>query len=79
MSFDVVIIRNRDQARVTYVDGGNWTAGAQFRWTEGNEACDCNRRGYFLRAQGDPDPDYGECGHTDFSVILPTEPPAADE
>ena len=71
MSFEVTIIRNSDGARVTYVDSDTWDEGAEYRWTEGNQACDCNRRGFFLLMQGDPDPDYGECGHTEFSVILP--------
>lgn len=71
MSFEVVIIRNSDGTRVTHTDSGDWDEGAQFRWTEGNEACDCNRRGLFLRAQGETDPDYGPCGNTEFSVELP--------
>jgi hypothetical protein len=75
MSFEVVIIRNSDGKRVTYVDTDDWTVGAEFRWTEGNQACDCNRRGYFLFLEGDPDPDYGQCGDTEFSVILPKEKP----
>lgn len=44
------------------------TYGPEYRWTEGNDACDCNRRNYLLRALGelgptesiDPDP----CGDT---------------
>lgn len=71
MSFEVIIIRNSDGARVTYVDTDEWGEVAEYRWTEGNQACDCNRRGFFLHAMGDPDPDYGECGDTEFSVILP--------
>lgn len=79
MSFEVIIIRNSDGARVTHTDSDGWSTGAQFRWTEGNQACDCNRRGAFLRAQGDPDPDFGACGDTAFSVILPPEQPSDDE
>jgi hypothetical protein len=75
MPFDVIIIRNSDGERVTYTDAGEWDTGGEYRWTEGNQACDCNRRGYFLHLLGDPDPDYGECGSTAFSVILPQEPP----
>ena len=71
MSFEVVIIRNSDGARVTVTDSDDWGPGAQFRWTEGNQSCDCNRRGDFLYALGNFDPDYGDCGHTEFSVILP--------
>lgn len=75
MSFNVIIIRNSDGTHVTYTDTGDWTEGAQYRWTEGNQSCDCSRRGDFLLMQGDPDPDHGECGNTAFSVILPKEPP----
>jgi hypothetical protein len=71
MSFEVIIIRNSDGTRITHVDSDTWDVGAEFRWTEGNESCDCNRRGFFLSAQGDPDPDFGECGDGGFSVILP--------
>lgn len=78
MSFQVIIIRKSDGARVTWTDDDDWTMGAEFRWTEGNQACDCNRRGFFALAQGEKDPDYGACGSTEFSVILPTEPPKED-
>ncbi len=71
MSFEVTIIRKSDGARAIYVDTDTWDVGAEYRWTEGNQACDCNRRGHFLFAQGDTDPDYGECGNGEFSVILP--------
>jgi hypothetical protein len=71
VSFEVIIIRNSDGARVTYTEDGIWDAGAEYRWTEGNESCDCNRRGNFLFARGDLDPDFGDCGDTEFSVILP--------
>ena len=72
MSFQVTIIRNSDNARVLYTDSDEWGEGAEYRWTEGNQSCDCNRRGLFLALMGDKDPDYGACGNTDFSVILPT-------
>ena len=71
MSFKVIIIRNVDGARAEWTENDEWNEGSEYRWTEGNESCDCNRRGLFALAHGEKDPDYGECGDTAFSVILP--------
>lgn len=38
--------------------------GAEFRWTEGNDSCDCNRRLYMARTLGEPDPHPSPCGST---------------
>lgn len=74
MSFEVTIIRNSDGKSVTHIEHDDWDHGSQFRWVEGNEACDCNRRVLFLIACGETDPDHGPCGDSDFSVILPKSP-----
>lgn len=71
MSFVVTIVRKADGHSVQCTDEDDWDEGSEFRWTEGNQACDCNRRGAFALAMGEPDPDYGECGDTDFFVVLP--------
>lgn len=71
MSFEVTIIRNSDGQQIVWSEDDDWNEGSEYRWTEGNQACDCNRRGLFLLACGEDDPDYGDCGNTEFSVILP--------
>jgi len=71
MTFEVTIISRSDGEKAVISEPGDWDEGAEFRWTEGNEACDCNRRGLFLAARGDPNPDFAPCGDTAFEVILP--------
>jgi hypothetical protein len=88
MSFEVTIIRNSDGARVVVSDDGDFDELSEFRWTEGNQACDCNRARRFAEAHGDPDPwpectcgkapaqcacQKPPCGDTLFSVILPAK------
>jgi hypothetical protein len=52
-----------------------WDEGSYFMWEEGNYACDCNRRLFFLRGQGiDADvDDAGECGDSQFKVCARDE------
>jgi hypothetical protein len=43
-------------------------AGIEFMWTEGNYACDCNRRLFIARELGEPEPAVdAPCGH---SIVL---------
>ena len=44
---------------------------ADFVWSEGNYACDCNRRIFFHG--GKMDPHLNPCGSTEFSVRLRDE------
>jgi hypothetical protein len=56
---------------------GAWTDATRFGWTEGNFACDCNRGGEFLRADGvdtdemDDEEDEARlpCGHSRYSAV----------
>ena len=49
---------------------GEENAPCTYIWEKGNFECDCNRRGFFKRAGGDDDLDFGECGSGEFSVNL---------
>lgn len=49
-SYDVVIRRNVDGKVRKHHEDSSWTS--DFMWTEGNYACDCNRRLFFDRADG---------------------------
>lgn len=51
-------VEHREDLDEKYVDG------QEFMWTEGNYACDCNKRLVMGRALGESDPDAGQCGDT---------------
>lgn len=74
MPFQVTIIRTSDGARAVYTDPGDWGEGAEFRWTEGNQACDCNRHSMFHEARGEDWDDVG-CSDGRYSVELPQPTP----
>lgn len=42
---------------------------AEYLWTEGNWACDCNRALAFARAAGEPDPEPRPCGSVAFRAV----------
>jgi hypothetical protein len=71
MSFKVIITRIADGKSVEITDNDSWDEGSEFRWNEGNQACDCNRRLDFARAFKEPEPDINPCGEGAFTVILP--------
>lgn len=49
---------------------GDEPAGTEFIWTEGNYACDCNRKAFFDAAMGDPSDAIGNpCGHGAFELM----------
>lgn len=76
MSFEVTIIRNSDGEQATYIENGDWSEFAEFRWTEGNESCDCNRAALFALARGEETEHAVDlpCGDNKYSVILPPTP-----
>lgn len=41
---------------------------ADYMWSEGNYACDCNRSLFFARANGEEDPADPRCGDAAYSV-----------
>jgi hypothetical protein len=51
-----------------YVRDGDWQESIVYMWDEGNYCCDCNRQMYFLKASGEADPEFGECGFTAYKV-----------
>ena len=72
MSFKVTLVRKGDGVKVELTEGGSWDGGAEFRWTEGNESCDCVRARLFAFARGEEasSPDV-PCGHSLFEAVLP--------
>lgn len=71
MSYVVGIIRIADGATRTVEMPGEWDEGADYLWTEGNYACDCNRGLFFDRAiEPEATTDHA-CGNTSYRARLP--------
>lgn len=71
MAYKIVIRRNSDDR--IHVCPGFLGKFSEFWWSEGNGACDCNRKVIFDRVS-DPespryDPDIYPCGETEYSVL----------
>lgn len=47
MNIEVRLTRVSDGEQVTFTEKCNSLEGAEFRWKEGNESCDCVRSSYF--------------------------------
>lgn len=46
---------------------------ADYIWSEGNYACDCNRSLFFQRAGGVVAPESGQCGSDAYSICVKTQ------
>lgn len=52
----VVLQRKSDGMVRLYPVEDKWSELTEFMWSEGNYACDCNRKLFFARTAGEPDP-----------------------
>lgn len=43
---------------------------ADYIWSEGNYACNCNRSLFFKRAGGETDPESDPCGHDGYKIQI---------
>lgn len=75
----VVVTIRRGSDGVARVSDENWTlqenidepgAPLLFWWTEGNGGCDCNRRLFFARAAGEPDPEDYDCTDGEYRITI---------
>lgn len=75
MSYSVRIRDTTTGIERTIEKPGEWDDGSDFMWNEGNYACDCNRRLFFARAAGLPDPEPNPCGEGRYSatILLPAK------
>lgn len=72
MSYKVAIRKNETgEVRFHAVDS-EWNEVAEFYWTEGNAACDCNRQLFFERSgkdRGESDCANVSCGESRYSCL----------
>ncbi len=73
MPYTVIIRNNATGEERPIQEDGDWDGSADFMWSEGNFACDCNRALFFYN--WGPESEDRECGHEAFNiprVILPS-------
>lgn len=67
MTYKVAIQNNETKEIRMHSESNEWVS--DFWWTEGNGACDCNRRIMFDEAGGDEEDPNNECSDHLYTVL----------
>ncbi len=68
MPFTVHITKADTGETRAHEEPGEWSESSVCQWTNGNFGCDCNRRLFFSRANGESDPSRAVCTEGEFSI-----------
>ena len=68
MTYQVTLKDKVTGKEQTVIMDGDWDVAADYLWTEGNFACDCNRELQFCRVAG-TEPTSLQCGDTRYELV----------